>query len=62
MITIKMKIKIMFIIPAIALVILGLSLIFMPTEIQMTLVGVILLALGILLFVAYAIYRGPKGV
>jgi len=62
MITIKMKIKILFIIPAIALVILGLSLIFMPTEIQMTLVGVILLALGILLFVAYAIYRGPKGV
>jgi len=57
-----MKIKIMFIIPAIALVILGLSLIYMPTEIQMTLVGVILLALGILLFVAYAIYRGPKGV
>jgi len=55
-----MKIKIMFIIPAIALVILGLSLIFTPTEIQMTLVGVILVTLGILLFVAYAIYRGPK--
>jgi len=55
-----MKIKIIFIIPAIALVILGLSLIFIPTEIQMTLLGVILLALGIMLFVAYAVYRGPK--
>jgi len=55
-----MKIKIMLIIPAIALVILGLSLIFIPTEIQITLLGVILLALGILLFVAYAVYRGPK--
>jgi len=55
-----MKIKIILIIPAIALVILGLSLIFIPTEIQMTLLGVILLALGILLFVAYAVYRGPK--
>jgi len=57
-----MKMKIIFIIPAIALVILGLSLIFTPTEIQMTLLGVILLALGILLFVAYAVYRGPKGI
>jgi len=55
-----MKIKIILIIPAIALVILGLSLIFIPTEIQMTLLGVILLALGTLLFVAYAVYRGPK--
>jgi len=57
-----MKMKIIFIIPAIVLVILGLSLIFTPTEIQMTLLGVILLALGILLFVAYAVYRGPKGI
>jgi len=55
-----MKIKNILVIPAIALVILGLSLIFITTEIQMTLLGTILLALGILLFVAYAVYRGPK--
>ncbi len=54
------KIKDILVISATALVILGLSLIFIPTEIQMTLLGVILLALGILLFVAYAVYRGPK--
>jgi len=55
-----MKIKNMLVIPAITLVILGLSLIFIQTEIQMTLLGTILLVLGILLFVAYAVYRGPK--
>jgi len=56
----KMKIKNILVFPAIALVILGLSLIFIPTEIQMTLLGTILLALGIFLFVAYAVYKGPK--
>jgi len=52
-----MSIKIL-VISAIALVILGLSLIFIQTEIQMTLLGVILLALGMMLFVAYIVYRG----
>ena len=52
------KIKGILVISAIALVILGLSLIFIQTEIQMTLLGVILLALGMMLFVAYIVYRG----
>jgi len=52
------KIKEILVISAIALVILGLSLIFIQTEIQMTLLGVILLALGMMLFVAYIVYRG----
>jgi len=55
------KIKDILVISAIELVILGLSLIFIPTEIQMTLLGVILLALGMMLFVAYIVYKGqPK--
>jgi len=57
---IKMKIKNILVIPAIVLVILGLGLIFLPTEIQMTLLGVILVALGTMLFVAYVVYKGPK--
>jgi len=52
------KIRGILVISAIALVILGLSLIFIQTEIQMTLLGVILLALGMMLFVAYIVYRG----
>jgi len=52
------KIKNILVISAIALVILGLSLIFIQTEIQMTLLGVILLALGMMLFVAYIVYKG----
>jgi len=52
------KIKDILVISAIALVILGLSLIFIPTEIQMTLLGTILLALGIMLFAAYIVYKG----
>jgi len=52
------KIKDILVISAIALVILGLSLIFIQTEIQMTLLGAILLALGMMLFVAYIVYRG----
>ncbi len=52
------KIKEILVISAIALVILGLSLIFIQTEIQMTLLGVILLALGMMLFVAYIVYKG----
>jgi len=52
------KIKDILVISAIALVILGLSLIFIQTEIQMTLLGAILLALGMMLFVAYIVYKG----
>ena len=52
------KIKGILVISAIALVILGLSLIFIQTEIQMTLLGAILLALVMMLFVAYIVYRG----
>jgi len=52
------KIKDILVISAIALVILGLSLIFIKTEIQMTLLGAILLALGMMLFVAYIVYKG----
>jgi len=52
------KIKGILVISAIALIILGLSLIFIQTEIQITLLGVILLALGMMLFVAYIVYRG----
>jgi len=54
-----MKIKNILLIASIVIVILGLSLIFIPTEIGMTLVGVILLAVGMLLFVAYLVYKGP---
>jgi hypothetical protein len=54
-----MKIKNILLIASIVIVILGLSLIFIPTEIGMTLVGTILLAVGILLFVAYVVYKGP---
>jgi len=58
----SIKIKDILVISAIALVILGLSLIFIPTEIQMTLLGVILLALGMMLFVAYIVYRGQPSI
>jgi len=54
----SIKIKDILVISATALVILGLSLIFIPTEIQITLLGVILLALGMMLFVAYIVYKG----
>jgi len=56
------KIKNILVISAIALVILGLSLIFIQTEIQMTLLGVILLALGMMLFVAYIVYKGQPSI
>jgi len=54
-----MKIKNILLIASIVIVILGLSLIFIPTEIGMTLVGVILLAVGMLLFVAHLVNKGP---
>ncbi len=54
-----MEIKNILIIGSIVIIILGLSLIFIPTEIGMTLVGVILLAVGILLGVTYFVYKGP---
>ena len=59
MILFKIKIKNILPITAIVIVILGLSLIFIPTEIGMTLVRVILLAVGILLFIIYFVNKGP---
>ncbi len=44
---------------AIVIIILGLSLIFIPTEIGMTLVGVILLAVGVLLVITHFVNKGP---
>jgi len=54
-----MKSKNILIIGSIIIMILGLSLIFFPTEIGMTLVGVILLAVGILLGITYFVNEGP---
>jgi len=54
-----MKTKNILIIASSVIIILGLSLIFIPTEIGMTLVGVILLAVGILLGVTYFVNKGP---
>jgi len=54
-----MKIKSILPITGIVIVMLGLSLIFIPSEIGMTLVGVILLAVGILLFITYFVNKGP---
>lgn len=54
-----MKIKNILVIASIVIIILGLSLIFIPTEIGMTLVGVIMLAVGILLGITYFVNKGP---
>ena len=54
-----MKIKNILLIASIIIIILGLSIIFIPTEIGMTLVGVILLAIGALLFITYLVNKGP---
>jgi len=54
-----MKIKNILVIASIVIIILGLGLIFIPTEIGMTLVGVILLAVGILLGIIHFVNKGP---
>jgi len=54
-----MKIKNILVIASIVIIILGLNLIFIPTEIGMTLVGVILLAVGVLLVITYFVNKGP---
>jgi len=59
MILFKMKIKNILLIASIVIVILGLIIIFIPTEMGMTLVGVILFAVGVLLFFTYLVYKGP---
>ena len=59
MIIYKMKIKKILPITAIIIIILGLSLIFIPTEIGMTLGGTILMAVGGLLFITYFVNKGP---
>jgi len=53
-----MKTKNILLIASIVITILGLTLIFIPTEIGMTLLGVILMAAGVLLFMIYILYRG----
>ncbi|KAG2478553.1 MAG: hypothetical protein NPMRd3_1140001, partial [Nitrosopumilales archaeon] len=53
-----MKIKNILLTASIIITILGLIVIFIPTEIGMTLGGVILLAVGILLFFTYILYKG----
>jgi len=55
-----MWIKKILVIGAIIFLILGLSLIFIPTEIGMTLLGVILMAAGFILFFTYVVYRGQS--
>ena len=50
--------KNILLIASIIITILGLSLIFIQTEIQMTLLGTILMVLGILLFLAYILNKG----
>ena len=52
--------KIILLIASIIITILGLSLIFIQTEIQMTLLGTILMMLGVFLFLAYILNRGPS--
>jgi len=54
-----MKIKNILVIASIVIIILGLSLIFIPTDIGMTLIGVILLAVGLLLGTIYFVNKGP---
>ena len=54
-----MIIKNILVIASIVIIILGLSLILIPTEIGITLIGVILLAVGILLGVTYFVNNGP---
>jgi len=52
--------KIILLIAAIIIAILGVSLILIETEIQMTLLGAILMMLGIVLFFAYILNRGSR--
>ncbi|MEK0330123.1 MAG: hypothetical protein QQN49_02635, partial [Nitrosopumilus sp.] len=52
--------KIILLIASIIITILGLSLIFIQTEIQMTLLGTILMMLGVFLFLAYILNKGPS--
>ena len=51
--------KNILLIASIIITILGLSLIFIQTEIQITLLGTILMMSGILLFIAYLMYKVP---
>ena len=51
--------KNILLIASIIITILGLSLIFIQTEIQMTLLGTILMMLGVFLFLAYILNKGP---
>ncbi len=59
MILFKLEIKNILLIASFVVIILGLSLIFIPTEIGMTLGGVILLAVGVLLVITHFVNKGP---
>jgi len=59
MILFIMKIKNILLIASIIIIILGLGIIFIPTEIGMTLIGVILLAVGMLLVITHLVNKGP---
>jgi len=54
-----MKIEIILPIVSVIIGILGLGIIFIPTEISMTLIGTILMAAGVLGFIAYLVNRKP---
>jgi len=54
-----MKIKNILLIASIVTVILGLTIFFIATDIGMTLGGVILLAVGVLLFFVFILNKGP---
>jgi len=52
--------KNILLIASIIITILGVSLIFIQTEIQITLLGSILMMLGVFLFLAYILNKGPS--
>ena len=52
--------KNILLIASIITAILGLSIIFIETEIQITLLGTILMMLGMVLFFAYLLNKGPS--
>jgi len=60
MILFKMKTKNILLIASIVTAILGSIIIFIPTDMGMTLVGVVLFAVGVLIFFAYIVNKGPS--
>jgi len=56
-----MKIKIILPIISVIIGILGLAIVFIPTEISMTLIGSVLMGVGVLGFIAYLVNSGIPG-